>query len=98
MPGPHHPPATHTPADTGLPGHSITNPRAPLSKPVLTPSTRPHAATLPTFQPNCPPALLPLAVVTLGDPSDLPSTLYLTTAMVPADGFRVVGVVSALLL
>ena len=42
------------------------------------------ATTFPTFQANCPPALLPLAAVTLGDPSHLPSPLCLTTATVPA--------------
>ena len=99
MPGFHHPSAAHTPADMGLPGHSITNPPAPLSKPFLTPpSTCPRAAIFPTFWPNCPPTLLPLAAVTLGDPSDLPSPLCPTAATVPAGWLQVGAVVSALLL
>lgn len=43
MPSFHHPSAAHTPADTGLPGHSITNPPAPLE-------TFPHP---PVHLPTC---------------------------------------------
>lgn len=62
------------------------------------PSTCPRAAIFPTFWPNCPPTLLPLAAVTLGDPSDLPSPLCPTAATVPAGWLQVGAVVSALLL